>query len=563
MHLWTGDLQSRLNVFRQAPAGEIEPRLRERGKSLEGSETMKNVPSPIVLLQLSLAFFFANPASSQTYPPSCVVTAPHSNSYVKVGANVVINAYATDIGKTKNNGTVTKVEFLVDGAKVGESSTATNNTYTYIWKCEKAGEYLIAAKATNNTGVSFTSAGQYVTAGTKDPTAIGMSAGRGKYLANIVASSPGQKYTEYWNGATAENACKWGSVEGTRDSYSWTGAEVVYNFAKNNNLMFRYHAIAWGNQTPAWLEGLQTNQTDFKAELEEYITLIASRYKYVDQVDVLNEQIGTHAPNTPWFRAGLGGAGTTGYDWAVYLFERARKLLPNTKLVLNDYGLEGSNTNIDAQLALAAVLRDRGLIDGYGTQAHCFSIDTRTASGLKSDLDRMAKGGIPIYVTELDIRGTGGYTETTQANVYKALFPVYWEHPAVGGVTLWGYITGSTWMDNTGIMNTNGTERQALTYLKSYLQGKANVGYPFGPGPTSGVGEVAKSPSISVAYHAGALRVEGASAGAKVSVYDMRGELVSAFGNQGGSLSRAERGVLVVNIAEPSGATSQHRVLAY
>lgn len=507
-----------------------------------------------------VSLVFASPSQAQTYPPSAVVTSPHSNAYVKVGTNVVINVYATDVGKTKNNGTVTKVEFLVNGEKIGEKSEHKDNTYTLTWRCDKAGEHLIAARATNNSGVSFTSAGQYLTAGTKDPVALGMSAGRGKYVANIVQPSPRTKYTQYWNGVSAENACKWGSIEGTRNTYNWSGANTAHDFAKDNHMMFRYHAIAWGNQTPGWLQGLQTNQAEFKKELEEYITLIASKYKYIDQVDVLNEQIGTHAPNTQWFRNGLGGAGATGYDWAVYLFERARKLLPNTKLVLNDYGLEGSNTNIDAQLALTAVLRDRGLIDGYGTQAHCFSIDNRPAAGLKSDLDRMAKGGIPVYVTELDIRGS---TEAAQAENYKRLFPIYWEHPSVGGITLWGYVSGNTWMAGTGIMNSDGTERQALSFLKSYLSQKPNVGYPFSTLTPTSTDRPSPPRGHSVSIRSGILNVIGASEGALVTVHDMRGNLIAKTGPQGGGLQRAPSGVLFVRVVDPSGAVNLYRTIAH
>lgn len=520
---------------------------------------MKTTVSTIAWLLL-LTLLCPGFVRAQSYPPSAVITAPHSNAYVKVGTNVVINVYATDIGKTKNNGVVTKVEFYASGVKIGESSAHKNNTYSLTWRCEKAGEHLLTAKATNNSGVSFTSAGQYITAGSKDPVAIGMSSGRGKYVGNIVPGSPGQKYTQYWNGVTAENNCKWGTIEGTRNVYKWGGADVAYNFAKDNNMMFRYHAIAWGNQTPGWLQGIQNNQTEFKKELEEYLTLIASRYKYIDQADVLNEQIGTHAPNTQWFRNGLGGAGATGYDWAIYLFERARKHLPNTKLVLNDYGLEGSNTNIDAQLALAAVLRDRGLIDGYGTQAHCFNVDNRSAAGLKSDLDRMAKGGIPVYVTELDVRGS---TEAVQADNYKRLFPVYWEHPSVGGITLWGYVSGQTWMTGTGILNSNGTERQALSYLKSYLLEKPKVGYPFSTITPTTADRSPRVLGISASVHSGRLNVLGATDDAKVSVYDMSGNLVARTGPHGGSLLHVHPGVLLVKVADPSGVENLFRIIKY
>lgn len=427
--------------------------------------------------------FISTIAKAQTYPPSCVVTAPHSNAYFQQNSDVVIKVYSTDIGKTQQNGTVTLVEFYVDGDKIGESSTHTNNTYTYTWRCAQTGEHRITAKAINNNGVSFTSVGQFVTIGTSAAPTHGMSSDKGKYLANIIGySGIPTRYNELWNGVSAENGCKWGSVERNRDTWNWGNADVCYNHAADNNQMFRYHAIAWGSQTPLWLEDLQYNVPEFRAELEEYIVAIADRYKYMDQVDVLNEQIGTHAPNTPWFRNGLGGTGTTGYDWAIYLFERVRELLPNTKLVINDYGLVRSSSNIDAQLELVALLRDRGLIDGYGTQSHDFSVDGSTASGLESDLDRMSRGGIPIYVTELDMRGgvDSENNDSQQLSSYQTHFPVYWEHPHVAGITLWGYIVGSTWRTGTGIMQSDGTPKPALTWLQQYIDGQSDTGYPFG-----------------------------------------------------------------------------------
>lgn len=445
-------------------------------KSPQRSRKLHNVVFLLLLIFASSNLF------SQTYPPSCVVTAPHSNAYFQAESDVVIRVYSTDIGKTQNNGTVDLVECFVNDEKIGETTVHNNNTYEFTWRCTQTGEYRITARATNNRGVSFTSAGQFVTVGTQSVTEMGISTNKGKYLANIIPGSAQRDYNKYWNGVTAENSCKWGSVESSRDNMSFGGADVSYNHAKNNNLMFRYHAIAWGNQTPSWLQGLQNDVPSFKAELEEYIQAIAARYKYVDQVDVLNEQIGTHAPNTQWFRNGLGGAGSTGYDWAVYLFERARELLPNTKLIINDYGLVGSSTAINQQLDLMKHLRDRGLVDGFGTQSHDFSVDQQSAAGLQSSLDQMTNGGVPIFVTELDLRGglDSENNESQQLQSYQTHFPVYWEHPHVAGITLWGYVLGSTWRTGTGILLSNGTERSALRWLREYVTGQTDVGYPFG-----------------------------------------------------------------------------------
>ena len=420
-------------------------------------------------------------AQAQTYPPSCVVTLPHSNAYFKAGTDVVIKVYSTDIGKSQKNGTVTKVEFFNGTTLLGEATSSANNTYTYTWGCVPAGNYTIKAKATNSSGVTFTSVGVVITVGTKDVTSYGMSACKGKYLANIIPNSAQLNYNTLWNGVTAENACKWGPVESSRDNFSWGGADACYNHAKTNNMMFRYHAGVWASQYPSWITGLST--ADARAEVVEYLTAVATRFPLADQIDVLNEQLRTHQDDNQKFRELLGGAGTTAtnFAWQIWLFEQARVLFPNTKLILNDYGLENDQSAINEQLNLIKALRDRGLIDGFGSQAHCFNIDGLTGSALKSSLDLMATGGVPIYITELDLNGgvSNDNNEAAQLTSFQTHFPVYWEHPAVAGVSIWGYINGSTWMGGTGIMSSSGTEKSALKWLKTYMAGRKDVGYPF------------------------------------------------------------------------------------
>jgi len=421
-------------------------------------------------------------AFTQDYPPSCAVTMPHSNAYFKEGTDVVIKVFASDIGKSTNNGTVTSVEFFVDGEKIGEETNHDNFTYTIVWGCVTPGEYRITAKATNDKGVSFTSTGVFITVGTKDVTPHGMSAGKGKYLANIIPGSAGPKYNELWNGVTAENSCKWEAVERTRGSFSWGGADVTYNHAKNNNMIFRYHAAVWASQYPGWLTSLST--ADAKAETIEYMEAIAKKYPYADQIDVLNEQLGNHQADNQKFRELYGGPGTgqNDFDWQIWLFTEARRIFPNTKLILNDYGLVNDRNAINQQLALLKVLRDRGIVDGFGTQSHCFNVDGISGSFLKESLDLMSEAGLPIYVTELDLNGgtANDNNESQQLQSYKDHFPVYWEHPSVAGITIWGYINGQTWRGGTGIMSSSGTPKQALTWLQDYVGGQEDVDYPFG-----------------------------------------------------------------------------------
>ncbi len=146
--------------------------------------------------------------------------------------------------------------------------------------------------------------------------------------------------------------------------------------------------------------------------------------------------------------------------------------------MINDFELVTNSAGRNEILAIIKVLRDRGLIDGFGTQSHYFNVDGISAASLLGALNSMATAGVPIYVTELDLKGKT-VSEAGQLSSYQTSFPVYWNHPAVAGITLWGYVEGATWASGTGILNSNGTLRSSMTWLKSYMASLPDVGYPF------------------------------------------------------------------------------------
>jgi len=430
---------------------------------------------------LGLLMINVSLSQAQTYPPSCVVTEPFNNAYFKAGSDIEIHVYSTDFGKSANNGTVSSVEIYNGSTLLGKVTKQTNNTYSYIWKNVKAGTYTLKAKAVNNKGVAFTSVGVIINVGAKDVSPKGLSAGKGKYLASIRQLTESANYDGYWNGVTSENSCKWGMMEATRGVMTYDNADKAYNYAKDRNMMFRFHAGVWASQYPQWLLTLTTDEA--KAEVVKRLKYIAERYPLSDQIDLLNEQLGTHQRDNQKFRELFGGPGTKpeDYAWQIWLFEQGRKYLPNTKLVLNDYGLEGDRKAIKSQLELFKVLRDRGIVDGFGTQAHAFNVDKPSADTIKASLNLMATAGLPIYVTELDMNGgiRGNQpNDSLQLISFKKAVPVFWEHPAVAGITFWGYITGSTWMSGTGFVTKEGVENPSMIWLKQYMANRPNVGYP-------------------------------------------------------------------------------------
>ena len=291
-----------------------------------------------------------------------------------------------------------------------------------------------------------------------------IAAGKSKFLGNIIPGSVPSSFGTYWNQVTPENSAKWGSVEATRNTMNWAQLDTAYNYAQTNGLKFKAHTLVWGAQYPTWLTGLTT--TEQRAEIEEWISLLAARYPDVWAIDVVNEPVKTPLP----FKDALGGDGSTGWDWVITSFQLARAKFPNAKLFINEYGTENDATARGQMLTIINLLKTRGLIDGIGIQGHYFNLDNMSAAQMTACLDAYAATGLDLYITELDLRGPA-QTEVSQSAQYQLIFPAIWTHAGVKGVTLWGYIEGQTWQARTGILNADGTERAALTWLKGYVTG--------------------------------------------------------------------------------------------
>lgn len=290
------------------------------------------------------------------------------------------------------------------------------------------------------------------------PLGLTWVSAQSKYLGNIFGSaSEPTDFSKDWNQVTPENAGKWGEVEKSRGSYYWSTLDSIYNYAKNKGFLFKYHTLVWGSEQPSWMTSLSQGQQ--KAEVEEWIQAVSQRYPNMDLVDVVNEPL--HDP--PPYKIAIGGDGSTGWDWVIWAFQTARKYCSG-KLLINEYGCESSSSESDNLIIIINLLKDRGLIDGIGLQGH--GLEGISADTIKSNLDKFAATGLPIYISEYDV---GEADDTQQLNIYKAQFPVFWEHSDVQGVTLWGYIQGQIWKTNAYLLKSDGTERPALTWLMQYV----------------------------------------------------------------------------------------------
>jgi endo-1,4-beta-xylanase len=295
-----------------------------------------------------------------------------------------------------------------------------------------------------------------------------------KYLGGVYSAPQLPNLTAYFNQVTPENAGKWGSVEATRDVMSFEELDAAYALAKQHGMLFRMHVMVWGNQQPEWIESL--SPADQRAEIEEWFQAVSQRYPALDFIEIVNEPLHDPPSNADdgggHYIEALGGSGETGWDWVLESFRLGRRYFPQTRLMINEFGIVGSPKDAERYKGIIDLLKREGLIDAIGVQCHSFSTTGETRV-ITDNLNLLASTGLPLYVTELDIDGV---EDSTQLAEFQRIFPALWEHPAVQGITLWGYRPGM-WRTAQGanLAYTNGAERPALAWLRQYLTGPGRM----------------------------------------------------------------------------------------
>ncbi|MFY7909721.1 MAG: endo-1,4-beta-xylanase, partial [Emticicia sp.] len=343
--------------------------------------------------------------------------------------------------------------------------------------------------------------------------------GKSKFLGMIYSTPQRPNLNRYFNQVTPENSGKWASIEGTEGVYNFTEVDQAREYAKVNNFPFRFHVLVWGSQQPAWLKPMTDAQKVTK--IKAWFQAVANHFDgssdaraKLEYIEVANEILNdppnnlNNATQQYPFRpdnrndAGSGDyvnalkslnveLGTTAgkFDWVVNAFKLARQYFPcETKLVLNEYGIESDGSMNAEYKELVELLKQDNLIDVIGMQTHSFSTQIYGAytptsiansnASLTNNLNNLASTNIPIMVTELDIDGdvsldangnrvtTGTQTakDNFQKSEYERIFSIYWNHPSVVGITLWGYLTGHWRSDQMAYLvdPCSGNERPAL-----------------------------------------------------------------------------------------------------
>ncbi|TDH27349.1 T9SS type A sorting domain-containing protein [Segetibacter sp. 3557_3] len=309
------------------------------------------------------------------------------------------------------------------------------------------------------------------------PSGPPIATGKAKWLGSAYSNPQKVNFGKYWNQVTPENGGKWGTVEAVRNVMNWSEMDSAYKLAKDSGYPFKMHTLIWGSQQPAWIESLPPDSQ--LIEIKEWYAAVAQRYPAIDFVEVVNEPL--HQPPNRTGNGGgnyinaLGGSGASGWDWIITSFRLARQYFPaSTKLWLNDYSIINSNSATATYVNIINLLKAENLIDGVGEQGHAFTTAGTSLTTLRNNVNALAATGLPVYITELDIDGPPAETpqgDTVQLREYQRVFPLFWEHPAIKGITMWGHRPGH-WRTAQGapLVYANGAEKPAMIWLKQYVQ---------------------------------------------------------------------------------------------
>lgn len=111
--------------------------------------------------------------------PQVTLTVPSSGATFVAGTDITLAATATDAG-----GSISKVDFYRDTTLIG---TDTSSPYSVVWKKVTKGNYTLTAKATDNSGLSTTSAAVSITV-TNSPNSVSKAKGRADALVQQTAT---------------------------------------------------------------------------------------------------------------------------------------------------------------------------------------------------------------------------------------------------------------------------------------------------------------------------------------------------------------------------------------
>jgi endo-1,4-beta-xylanase len=251
---------------------------------------------------------------------------------------------------------------------------------------------------------------------------------------------------------------KWDHLRPSPDSFDFSGADWLLNFAQQHQMAMRGHTIVWQDALPQWFAGY-INPQNAQPLLLNHISTVMGRYAgKIHSWDVVNEALWPPDKrpdglrDTPWLR-------NLGPGYMELAFRAARQADPHALLTWNENWLEEETALGDAKRTFfLQYLKDflaRGVpVQAIGLQSHIFGDHTNVAGAhFKDFLHQISDMGLKILVTEMDVRDQNlpndvGMRDQSVANAYYQYLSTVLAHRSVVAVLTWGVSDRYTWTGN-------------------------------------------------------------------------------------------------------------------
>jgi endo-1,4-beta-xylanase len=279
-------------------------------------------------------------------------------------------------------------------------------------------------------------------------------------------SSDGDRYRQtverLYNKVVLENDLKWGPWDSSfrRDrsgQYDIDNTFRSLRWLNERGIQVRGHYLAWGN-----LDGDAATVSTAEKSPAQFRSLLL-RHAEQKMVNVGNAVSEWDVVNHPFGWVSKNIRDVAGDDIYDEMFMKAKEWNPEPRRYINEGGIltaSGHFPNKDRYLALIKDMLGRGVpVQGVGFMGHFFADNLTPPTKLLEILDHYAVLGLPLQVTEFDVRyGKAGefvkltaQQEKLQADYLRDFMITMFSHPSVTGVIMWGFWEGRHWYPSAAL----------------------------------------------------------------------------------------------------------------
>lgn len=279
-----------------------------------------------------------------------------------------------------------------------------------------------------------------------------------------------------FNMVEPEDALKWEVVHPERESFDFSQADQIVDFAARHNMKVRGHTLVWHRQNPRWLTGGRYTSSELAEILEKHVKTVVGHYRgKIFAWDVVNEAFDELHPGelraTIWRDEPGIGLAANGYLYIERCFRWAREADPQALLFYNEADAETINPKSDAIYAMVRDFRGRGVpIDGVGLQMHIANLHADIAS-ISANIRRFTALGVQVHITEMDVAlpvDANGNARTEdlrqQADIYRQIATACVSHQGCTAIQFWGFTDKYSWIGS----HSKQTRGAALLFDRNY-----------------------------------------------------------------------------------------------